>query len=126
MVPLMIVFELPERTPTLNRLLGMHWSTYHKIAKRYKEMVWAMTLRSKTAISHRVVRITRRSPATLDDDNLRGGCKPILDALKKAQLIVDDSPFWVTVFYVQQKSRSQTTLVEIWEEGDAIPLPSTE
>ena len=118
----MVVFEIPERTPSMNLFTGRgHWSRYAKTAKRYKEMVWALTSRAPKATGKRFVRITRRSTRTLDDDNLRGGCKMLLDALKAQGLIIDDSPAWISVDYVQEKSPSKTTLVEVFEEGDPLP-----
>ena len=52
----------------------------------------------------------------LDHDNLVGGCKGLVDAMKRLEMIVDDSPDWVDIEY-DQKVRSYSahcqTVVEI-------------
>jgi hypothetical protein len=49
------------------------------------------------------VRIKRFGTRLLDDDNLRGGAKPLIDCLKEAGLIHDDSPKWIDLDVTQEQ-----------------------
>ena len=68
----------------------------------------------------RFVTITRvRGPGSgqreLDYDNLVGGAKSVLDAMKEAKLIRDDSPKFVRVRYLQAKEAKACTRFVIGE-----------
>jgi hypothetical protein len=62
-----------------------------------------------------VVRITRQATRLLDADNLAGGCKPLIDQLRYAGLIPDDSPEQVEITFTQTKVKKgqEGTLVEL-------------
>ena len=62
-----------------------------------------------------VVRITRSSTRLLDADNLAGGCKPVIDQLRYAGLIPDDSQEKVEITFTQKKVKKgqEGTLIEI-------------
>lgn len=53
------------------------------------------------------VSINRRSTRTLDLDNFAGGCKPLIDQLRYAQLIPDDDPASVEIIFTQEKVAHQ-------------------
>jgi hypothetical protein len=61
------------------------------------------------------LRITRFGQRLLDDDNLRGGAKPLIDCLKEAGLLHDDSPEWLTLDVKQERvpAGMERTEVEI-------------
>ena len=62
--------------------------------------------------------ITRYSCRPLDCDNYAGGCKPIIDQLRYAKLIHDDSPEDIEVEFKQVKVKHKTeerTEIEINE-----------
>jgi hypothetical protein len=64
------------------------------------------------------IRITRYSCRPLDCDNYAGGCKPIIDQLRYAKLIRDDSPEDIEVEFKQVKVKTKTqerTEIEINE-----------
>lgn len=64
------------------------------------------------------IRITRYSCRPLDCDNYAGGCKPIIDQLRYAKLIKDDSPEDIEVEFKQVKVKTKTnerTEIEISE-----------
>jgi hypothetical protein len=84
---------LPFATPSLNEIQGQHWS----FAKRQKEAIaWslrsALNLQAKipVATGKRRVSIERTGRGRLDPDNLMGGFKWLIDAIKAERLIVDD------------------------------------
>jgi Holliday junction resolvase RusA-like endonuclease len=64
------------------------------------------------------LRITRYSTRPLDCDNYAGGCKPIIDQLRYAKLIKDDSPEDIEVEFKQIKVKTKAeerTEIEISE-----------
>ena len=50
-----------------------------------------------------IVRVMKKGARPFDDCNLRQGCKPIHDALKKRGYLYDDSPAWMECSYSQIK-----------------------
>ena len=62
------------------------------------------------------VRITRRSIKLLDADNLAGGCKHLIDAMRKEKLIVNDDPETIDLIFKQERvktKKEQGMIVEI-------------
>ena len=61
------------------------------------------------------LRITRRAGRLLDADNLAGGCKPLIDALRYAGIIQDDDPETIEITFRQEKvaKSAQGTLIEV-------------
>ena len=67
-------------------------------------------------IPRRVVRITSVRNRLLDPDNLVGGCKYIIDALRKAEVIKDDTEkdICLEVYQVKVKTRKEEkTVIEV-------------
>lgn len=64
------------------------------------------------------LRITRSSTRLLDADNFAGGCKPVIDQLRYAGLIPDDSPEKVEITFTQKKVKKgeEGTLIEIIDQ----------
>lgn len=62
-----------------------------------------------------VLRIVRKAPRLLDADNFAGGCKPLIDQVRYAGLIPDDSPDKVEIVFTQQKVKKgeEGMLIEI-------------
>jgi len=76
--------QLPGVTPSLNVLRDLHWARYKKMREE-----WFLKLRAKWGASaipvptgRRLVVIVRYGKRALDPDNLQGGVKPLVDALK--------------------------------------------
>lgn len=62
------------------------------------------------------LRITRCARRLLDEDNLSGGAKPLIDCVKQAGLIVDDSPEHIELIVRQRRVESldeECTEIEI-------------
>jgi len=83
---------IPMASPSLNQTQRMHWAELRKLAKTWQVHIFvrAFEVRAEPASSKRRVVIERRGKRQLDKDNAYGGCKIIVDALKKEGLIVDD------------------------------------
>ena len=123
-LPPSLAIWLPIATPSLNEVNGWHWAKKHKWTKqigllvrltraRRAEVAWVRERRMQ-------VTITRYGSRELDDDNFRGGCKGLIDALVREGVILDDSPRWVTVTYVQVKcSRKEArTMVSVYADTE--------
>jgi len=114
-----MVFRFALAPYSLNQLLRQHWSV-----RRKQKRCWAVLLlvamnehgfspKGKFAPKMRLkLTITRKR--RLDRDNLVGGCKPLIDAIKDAGIIRDDSPGWLDL-EVEQQIGSPMTVIEISE-----------
>ena len=81
-----------------------------------KQTLVALPKRKEKVSNRTYVRITRYSTRPLDCDNYAGGCKPIIDQLRYAKLIKDDSPEDIEVQFKQVKIKTKTeehTKIEI-------------
>lgn len=92
----MIELVIDECTPSLNPLLGQHWSHKHRLRAHWGWLVRRARLNAKVfdppRFEHARVTIERTGSRMLDTDNLTGGCKGLIDLLVREGLIVDDSP----------------------------------
>ncbi len=83
-----------------------------------KQTLDALREREEARSRRTRIRITRYSCRPLDCDNYAGGCKPIIDQLRYAKLIRDDSPEDIEVEFKQVKVKTKTqerTEIEINE-----------
>ena len=83
-----------------------------------KQTLDALREREEARSRRTHIRITRYSTRPLDCDNYAGGCKPIIDQLRYAKLIKDDSPEDIEVEFKQVKVKTKTqerTEIEISE-----------
>lgn len=109
----MVEVFVPKIVIGLNEHKGQHWSYYHRIKKGWLNTLRLMLRTGEHNNEFRYVEIiayhdSRRN--FLDDDNFRGGCKPVVDCLKNLGWIKDDSLNWVKVEYDQKtKGEDGTT-----------------
>jgi hypothetical protein len=113
-----IVLDIPETTPSMNVMLGQHWSKKHKLAKHWHQQVWAAVKgaypgRMFTAPPFAIVTIERYAPRVLDPDNFKAGCKALVDGLKQQKLIFDDSEQYMKGIYVQRFSKVRRMVVTV-------------
>ena len=83
-----------------------------------KQTLVALRKGEETRSTRTHIRITRYSCRPLDCDNYAGGCKPIIDQLRYAKLIKDDSPEDIEVEFKQVKVKTKAeerTEIEINE-----------
>ena len=101
-------FTLPYALPSLNKLLRMHWSERKKEAKRMSESVAAVTAhlpKGAKPPEHARVTVVRYASRAMDEDNLYGSVKHLLDVLQPKSerhpfglgLIAGDDPAHLTV-----------------------------
>jgi len=119
-----ILLVLPVIMPSLNKQLRSHWAARKRLKDNAAWHVRASMGRYK--IDHRDrfanVSITVYSNAPkamggrarrLDTDNLIGGQKPLVDALKQAGIMKDDSPKWAAITYIENRDKVESPRTEI-------------
>lgn len=88
----------------------------HALAQQNPRPALVRDSQGKTKSTERItLRITRRSARLLDADNFAGGCKPLIDQIRYAGLIPDDSPDKVEITFIQEKVKKaeEETIVEL-------------
>jgi hypothetical protein len=100
---------LPFATPSQNELNRWHWAKKRRFRDQCR--LWIRSQMRSRGLSpeaaprcKRRVEVIRRGLRTLDFDNLVGGFKPVLDAMRMEFLLFDDSPDWVDGKYRQEKN----------------------
>jgi len=107
---------LPKLTPSLNVSIREHWSKRRREKHGWVWMLISAVGQDQGPFSR--IGITRVSKGVLDPDNLSGGCKQILDAIRDLGWIADDDAKSVTVEYAQKKpgaDEDQGMILEFWE-----------
>lgn len=110
----MINLEIPAVPPSLNLLLRMSWPRRHAVQTKWRKWVWA-TLHEHgrhpgKPLERARITINRRSTGQLDQDNLHGSVKPVLDALTYNDVIVDDSPNHIDLVVTQSRGEPSTSI----------------
>jgi len=117
---MMYVLKLPYPTKSNNELVRMHWAAYQRHRREMDAIMQAerrkVGLLTAVGGERRKVVITRYGPRTLDHDNLVGGVKPLIDALRGAGVIWEDDPTHIDLEVHQRKSTGghRHTRVEIY------------
>lgn len=92
------VFTIFDLTPSLNKLVKgrTHWTTYRDWQRdwfyRVKLATQDLEILPAASMEKRKIEITSYRVSLLDEDNLKGGMKLLLDAFVAANLLYDDGP----------------------------------
>jgi hypothetical protein len=97
----------------------MHWSERKRLSQYWYYLILSARPAVFTALPHAKVVFTRHSKGTLDRDNLYGSAKIVIDALRYAGVIVDDSPEHL-ILDCQQERRAKKGLTVTAEPISAI------
>lgn len=116
---------VPMATPSLNRIQNNHWAVIRKGKQDMQSAVAVALLGLNPAIpkaeGKRSLTIIRHGLKSLDADNLAGGCKGLIDALKLKGIIVDDDAAHLSVsFHQVANSKSTPHTVVLIEEAQEI------
>ena len=98
------VLVIPEPTPSINRLLGQHWTRKHRERERWGWLVRAARLEANAQPQRwpkAYLGITRYGAKLLDYDNCVSGAKFCVDALRREGFFEDDSPDKLEAVYAQ-------------------------
>ena len=95
---------IPKRVLSVNVDKGHHWRFYNKIKKGWYRDLGLIIGFGKHHDKFRFLRIISYQPrdGNYDPDNHKGGCKPVLDTLKRMGWIRDDSGRWIHCEYDQR------------------------
>jgi hypothetical protein len=94
---MVIVLDIPESTPSLNRSRGEHWAKAHRRSAKWQWLVKVARLDAKLferiePLRRAKITIERWGPKLLDHDNMVAGAKQLIDSLVKEGFIADDNP----------------------------------
>lgn len=117
----MIVLEIPRAPETPNNFLGFHWRHRQRNSQLWQQEIHYALIQAGESPQQRQpferakVHIDRRSRGELDKDNLYGCVKPVIDALRYSNVLVDDSPQHLELDVTQSRSFKlpPRTLIEI-------------
>lgn len=83
---------------------------YDKYKKTWYKWINTLCKAPKEKVTEKrrivIIRYLGKGQRKFDPANLKGGCKPIPDALKHIGLIVDDNDKWLTYEYLQVKKKN--------------------
>jgi Holliday junction resolvase RusA-like endonuclease len=113
------VLNIPESTPSLNRIFQGHWSNRHRMRVKWAWLVRAARLDARLFPSQPLAKakltVERWGPRRLDFDNYVAGVKYLTDSLKTEGFIVDDSPDHILAQYIQHIGPRHTRVrIEPW------------
>ncbi len=115
----MITLEIPRVPVSPNYLRGKHWRYRHKNSTVWNQEIYYAVHQARVhrdpPYEHAKVTIHRRSKGELDPDNLVACVKPVIDALRYAKVLVDDSPAHLKLEVTQSCSHKlpPQTLIKI-------------
>ena len=122
----MIEITVEDAVPSLNRLLRLHWAQRRKLTKKWQWLLFTevyrlggpMAVFQEGKLAVRITRFYRRVP--LDEDNLAGSAKFVLDAMKVSRLIADDSPAHIALTCAQTQG-SPRTIIQVSPYNASVP-----
>lgn len=106
--PREISITVPVPTNTPNEWVWKHWSAYRDIKKGWLKRLHAASIRHcgrgifGQPIENASLTIERRGLKELDEDNLKGGVKPVIDSLIQLGFLANDTPDVIQVMDVYQ------------------------
>jgi Holliday junction resolvase RusA-like endonuclease len=86
-------FTIADTPKSPNVFYSTHWRTRHTHTKKWERLVWAHVWPRKPErpLERAKVTLTRHSVRKMDADNCRLSFKPIMDALVKYGVLLDDT-----------------------------------
>jgi Holliday junction resolvase RusA-like endonuclease len=118
-----IVIDIPQRMPTGNVWLKVHYMARAKFKKSLAILVFTVCRPPRQPLTRCRVLIERYSTQKPDKDNLYGGMKPLLDVLQPVSkrhpqglgFFVDDSEACIDLTVRHVKGTAKRTVVTIDE-----------
>ncbi len=116
-------FDIPVQPPSQNVVAqnkGKSRHRYKEVRDTFEYLLNAERVRlgvPKATVKRRVIitRLYTGRGQRRDRGNLIGGCKPLVDALHRTGLLVDDAEQWVDDYYHQHKCDRSGTLIDLEE-----------
>lgn len=119
-----MILEIPKRIESQNVYNKWHWSRRAGNGKKSEKMNWYWSIISACGTRKRKAYyegyILSFRTKLVDDGNLKGGCKPLVDALVDAGLLIDDDVKSCRLHYYQHKKiREEKTVIYFPEKCNA-------
>jgi hypothetical protein len=95
-------FEVLTMPLTLNQVMGKHWRSRHSNFEKIKKEIAGKLVIPAKPLKKAAILIHRYSPGTLDRDNAFFTAKPVLDALVREGVLIDDGLDMVKRLTVEQ------------------------
>lgn len=122
-------FTLAGEIRSLNRHVVNFGAARHVYRRERDDWMW---LARAARLAHQIppatgrrrltlIRIYTRRQRELDDDNLSGGAKPLVDALVRERLLVDDTRRWLELHHDQEHGATRGVRVVLEELADTNP-----
>jgi len=108
--PRQISITVPVPTNSPNEWVWKHWSKYRDIKKGWLSRLHAASIhhcgvgKFGHPVENASLTIERRGIKELDEDNLKGGVKPVIDSLIQLGFLANDTPDVIQVMDVFQTS----------------------
>lgn len=108
--------------PSTNQLERMHWAVKKKLREKFtwellsvlSETPWEPVPKDEIPKMKAAIIVYRgKGMKMLDEDNLAGGMKPLIDAIRDVGLIRNDSPKWFKLDSPRQERDRENSRVEI-------------
>jgi hypothetical protein len=118
------ILVVPAIMPSLNKYIRMHWSKRRRLNKNIAWHVQAVKGRAdvehRDRLAHVTIKVFSNAPKAaggrarmLDRDNLVGGNKPLVDALRLCGIIKNDTERWADVGYIENRDPVDRPRTEI-------------
>lgn len=112
-----VTLTIDKASPSLNELQGLHWVRLRARNLEWLNLVCAAKLNAglhgMPMFERAKVHIMRQGAKLLDEDNLAGGMKPLIDSLRKLGIIVDDSPDRMSLTVEQRIGKPKRTTIHV-------------
>lgn len=125
--PRTLEITVPVPTNSPNEWVWKHWSAYRAIKKDWLKRLHAASIQHcgigkfGHPVENASLTIERRGVKELDEDNLKGGVKPVIDSLIQLGFLANDTPDVIQVMHVFQSSvdtyNEQETRITVIEQS---------
>jgi len=131
--PRKLEITVPVPTPSSNQWVWKHWSAYRDIKKDWLKRLHAASVHHcglglfGKSIENASLTIERFGLRELDEDNLKGGVKPVIDSLIQLGFLANDTPdviqhmdVYQTIVDTRAAQGTRITLIE--QAGSMKPM----
>lgn len=111
-----VIITVPLKIDSMNSTVGRHWSKKSGTRRMWEKALAAVgnKLVDRRAIPYRSVTIVSKRRRLIDQDNLVGGAKHLVDSIRALGWIEDDCVGKVKITYEQSKSPDDMTILRMW------------
>jgi hypothetical protein len=111
-----VILTIPSVPPSLNRT-RVHWSKLHRLKNEWIQLLRSVYVPNGKATTKKKVTITLHHSREYDRDNLFGSVKPLVDAMRTWDILVNDTSEWLDLEVKQAKCphKQRHTTIQVEE-----------